>query len=63
MEDFNDASSIAPYAILSHTWATEEISYEMMVANKAGQTPIIYKPGEYQKIASFCRLVGIRYLQ
>ncbi|KAM7196657.1 Heterokaryon incompatibility protein (HET) domain containing protein [Rhypophila sp. PSN 637] len=62
MEEFNDASHIPPYAILSHTWGTEEISYEAMMGSAGGQTALVNKQG-YKKIASFCMLARVRNLQ
>ncbi|KAM7185360.1 Heterokaryon incompatibility protein (HET) domain containing protein [Naviculisporaceae sp. PSN 640] len=62
LEEFNDVSQIPPYAILSHTWGTEEIAYETMIAKEDARAAIINKQG-YQKIANFCKLARFRNLQ
>jgi len=50
LEEFNEAH-LPPYAILSHTWGTEEVAFQEIQMDKAP----IWKSG-YQKIVETCRL-------
>ncbi|CAN8103128.1 unnamed protein product [Discula destructiva] len=59
-------NDIPPFAILSHTWGADEVSYaEMMNADRS----IIRKKSGYQKIVGFCNFVestedgaGLKYV-
>ncbi|KAF2822497.1 HET-domain-containing protein [Ophiobolus disseminans] len=48
------ADDVPPYAILSHTWGTEEVTFQEFVAQPAG-----HKAG-HEKIKSFCKLCAQR---
>ena len=51
LEEFH--GSVPPYAILSHTWSNNEVSFQEMLSVPVGEIEDEYR---YQKIRMFCRL-------
>lgn len=49
LEEFHDESGLPPYAILSHTWGKDEITYQDMLAN-----PDVEQKEAYHKILKTC---------
>lgn len=57
LERFDDDSKIPPYAILSHTWGSEEVSLQEFQNTYAGDEPTrarIRSMSGYSKIVKTC---------
>ena len=57
MQDFNDVRKLPPYAILSHCWDIDEVTYQMFKGKSFDR-----QSRGWRKICELCRIAGERGL-